>query len=128
VHPEDRDSDDETLIEFVVCDGNHRIVQKVWNGREVAAAIGVLGQPRQPYYARPFSPFEWDITAENVLSVTPDARFRYAPRRVDLNKLELADEALQELRAMPAASLYRRYYRDLKSGFGPVGGQGGRYA
>jgi hypothetical protein len=127
VHWDDWDSDDDNLLEFVVCDGNHRIVRKVWNGGAVAAAIGVISPPRQPYYARPFSPYEWDITAGNVLSVTPDPRFRYAPRAVDLEKLELSEQARQELRTKPTELLYRRYYRDLSRGFGPIGGQGGRY-
>ena len=128
IHPDDWDSDGESFIEFVVCDGNHRIVQSVWNGRQASAAIGVVGQPIQPYYARPFSPYEWDITAENVLSVTPDARFRYAPRRVDLDAPELSDEARRMLRSTPPESRFRRYYRDLTFGFGPMGGQGGHYA
>jgi hypothetical protein len=124
---DDWDSGDDRMLEFVVCDGNHRVVHKVWNSREVAAAIGVVSPPRQPYYARPFSPYEWDITAENVLTVTPDPRFRYAPRRVDLEQLDLSEEARQELTLKPRERLYRRYYRDLSHGFGPIGGQGGRY-
>jgi hypothetical protein len=128
VHWDDWDSDDDSRIEFVVCDGNHRVVAKVWTGREVTAAIGVVGPPRQPYYARPFSPYEWDITAENRLTVSPDPRFRHAPRRVDPDKLGITGEALREVKTMPRELRYRRYYRDLSTGFGPIGGQGGRYA
>ena len=125
VHLDDWDSDDESMLEFVVCDGNHRVVRKVWNGRDVAAAVGVVSPPRQPYYVRPFSPYEWDITATNVLLVTPDPRFAYAPRHVDLE--QLSAEARRELSSKPRDLLYRRYYRDLSLGFGPMGGQGGRY-
>jgi hypothetical protein len=128
---EDWDSDDTAMLEFLVCDGNHRIVQKVWRSREVTPAIGVVGEPRQPYYARPFSPYEWDITAENIVSVTPEPRFKYAPRTVDLDRLDLSDEArleLSEKQAKQPGDLYRRYYRDLTAGFGPMGGQGGRWA
>jgi hypothetical protein len=127
VHWDDCDSDDHSRLEFVVCDGNHRVVQKVWKGRDVAAAIGVVTQPREPYYARPFSPYEWDITEDNVLTVTPDPRFRYAPRRVDIDALDITKEARRELRMKPEELLYRRYYRDLSCGFGPIGGQGGKY-
>lgn len=125
---DDWETDGEYQREFVLCDGNHRVVQKVWNGRKAAAAIGVIGQPHEPYYAHPFSSFEWNITATSVLSVTPDARWRYAPRLVDIDRLEITDEARQELLGKPADSRYRRYYRDLTFGFGPMGGQGGRYA
>jgi len=128
VHADDWDSDDENMIEFVVCDGNHRVVQKVWSGNAVAAAIGVIGPPREPYYTRPFSPYEWDITAESCLSVAPDPRFRYAPRKVDTQALNLSEDARRELEGKRKDQLYRRYYRDLERGFGPMGGQGGRYA
>lgn len=128
VHADDWDSDDENMIEFVVCDGNHRIVEKVWDGNAVAAAIGVIGPPREPYYTRPFSPYEWDITAESRLSVAPDPRFRYAPRKVDPRALGLSGDALRELEDTPEDRRYRRYYRELWRGFGPMGGQGGRYA
>jgi len=127
VHIDDYDSDDSRL-EFVVCDGNHRIVRKVWNGGDVAAAIAVVSPPRQPYYARPFSPYEWDITAGRPLTVSPDPRFRYAPRPVDPDQLDITPEACAELKAKAEEDLYRRYYRDLSIGFGPIGGQGGRYA
>jgi hypothetical protein len=123
VHPDDQDSNDRR--EFLVCDGNHRVVWKVWNGGEVAAAIGVVEEPRRPYYARPFSPYEWDVTADNVLTVTPDARFRHAPRRVSLEGL--LPGALKVLRSKAPELWYRRYIRDLSRGFGPMGGQGGRY-
>ena len=121
----DCDSDDEDKIDFVVCDGNHRTVHKVWKNRQPAAAIGVVSEPVQPYYARPFSPYEWDITADNILTVSPDPRFKYAAQRVDLAKLN--EQSQKILRGHPEDMLYRRYYRDLGSGFGPVGGQGGRY-
>ena len=127
VHPDDWDSDEEDRREYVVCDGNHRVVSKVWNSGQVAAAIGIDGQPRQPYYARPFSPYEWDLTADNILTVTPPAPFRHAPRRVDPVELGLSDEAVAILAKTSPDNWYRRYFRDLSKGFGPMGGQGGRY-
>ncbi|CAI7977304.1 conserved hypothetical protein [Frankia sp. Hr75.2] len=121
----DVDTDDGRYREFVVCDGNHRVVTKVWNSGEAAAAIGVVGEPREPYYARPFSPYEWDMTADNPLAVTPDVRFKHAPRSVPWEGL--SEPARKELQAIPPERRYRRYYRDLSLGFGPMGGQGGRY-
>ena len=108
-------------IEFLVCDGNHRIVERVWRGTEgsVLPAVGVLGQPLHPYYARPFSPYEWDVTSDNDLTITPPTRFRYAPRRIPEN-------AFKELHGREDA--FRVYFRDFNKGFGFVGGQGGRFA
>ena len=124
---QDCDSDDDRSLEFVVCDGNHRVVQKVWNCGEVGAAIGVISEPKQPYYARPFSPNEWDITAGNILSVSPDPLFKYAPQPIERNKLSAEARREYEEKNIPDAELFRRYYRDLSCGFGDVGGQGGRY-
>jgi hypothetical protein len=127
LHPDDAEFDDEGIGEFVLCDGNHRVVQRVWNDGEVAAAVAVLGQPSQPYYARAFSAHEWDITAGTELFTTPDAAFKHAARRVDLASPEFSPQVRQRLAQLPAGQLYRRYYRDLSFGFGPMGGQGGRY-
>jgi len=124
---QDCDSDDDSALEFVVCDGNHRVVQKVWNCGEVGAAIGVISEPKQPYYARPFSPNEWDITAGNLLSVSPDPLFKYAPQPVEADKLSEEARREYEEKNIPDAELFRRYYRDLSRGFGNIGGQGGRY-
>ncbi len=135
LHPADSEFDDELgddevsrkTGEFVLCDGNHRVVQRVWNDGEVAAAVAVLGDPVQPYYARAFSAYEWDITAGTELFTTPEAAFKHAARRVDPNSPTITAEARQWLARLPAGQLYRRYYRDLSFGFGAMGGQGGRY-
>lgn len=126
LHPDDCEFDEETR-EFVLCDGNHRVVQRVWDDREVAAAVVVLGEPAQPYYARAFSAYEWDITAGTELFTTPDAAFKHAARHVDLASPDFSPQARQQLAQLPAGQLYRRYYRDLSFGFGAMGGQGGRY-
>jgi hypothetical protein len=125
VHAEDW-SDPALGIDFVVCDGNHRIVQAVWGQRGVRkttalAAVAVIGKLRQPYYARPFGALEWEATADNELIVAPDVASKYLPRSVH-------DPVLLERYRGREKMLYRRYFRELESGFGPVGGQGGRFA
>jgi hypothetical protein len=119
--------------EFVVCDGNHRIVSGVWESRESREsdsewmpAVAVVGELKQPYYARPFGRYEWDATADNVLEVSPDLASKYLTRSVDWDK-DLKDEDRKLLANVPKARWYRRYFRDLTTGFGYMGGQGGRW-
>ena len=50
---DDWDSDDDSMLEFVVCDGNHRVVRKVWNDGQVAAAIGVVYHRANPTMPAP---------------------------------------------------------------------------
>jgi hypothetical protein len=117
------------LTEFLVCDGNHRIVQRVWEGgegEEQMAAVAVVGELAQPYYARPFGRFEWEATAGNELSVTPDLASKYLARKVDWDE-DLDDAGREALAGIAKPQLYRRYFRELDSGFGYMGGQGGRY-
>jgi hypothetical protein len=113
--------------DFIICDGNHRVVQAVWNGLWALPAIAVIGDLPQPYYARPFGGLEWDATAENEQVVTPDVASKYLPRKVDREKDLPDDEARKKLAAVPDNMLFRRYYRDFESGFGYMGGQGGRF-
>jgi hypothetical protein len=108
--------------DFIVCDGNHRVVQFVWcqPGRALGA-VAVIGALRRPYYARPFGALEWEATSENRLVVAPDVASKYLPRSVD-------DSQLLERFKGREKVLYRRYFRDLETGFGSVGGQGGKFA
>jgi hypothetical protein len=124
LHEEDWE-DERGARDFIVCDGNHRVVELVWNRGVVLPAIAVMGGPREPYYAKPFSRYEWQYTAGNVQDKTPDQPSKYAVRTVDLDALQPAAAAL--LRQRPESTRYRRYYRDLSTGFGNMGGQGGRY-
>ncbi len=120
LHPADHDDcSREDLPDYVVCDGNHRIVRKVWKDGGAAPAVAVVGRLPHPYYARPFGRLEWDATADNELAVTPDLVSKYLPRPVKKLKRPLpgVDEKLY----------YRRYFRNLELGFGPMGGQGGRF-
>jgi hypothetical protein len=108
--------------EFVVCDGNHRVVREVWRERGSAlAAVAIVGELRRPYYARPFGALEWEATSDNELVVAPDVAWKYLTRSVD------DPELLERFRGREKL-LYRRYFRDLETGFGPIGGQGGRFA
>lgn len=120
------DLSEEGQIEFVVCDGNHRIVQGVWKAPGTAMpAVAIVGEPNQPYYARPFGRLEWDATAENELSVTPDLASKYLARKVEEGDLD--ERGRGALANVSKAHWYRRYFRDLETGFGDMGGQGGRW-
>lgn len=101
------------LREFLICDGNHRVVSRVWRHGRPMAAVAVVGEVPHPYYARPFSQFEWDVTAGNELQAPPDTASKYVVRRP-------ADG-----REVPP-DWYRRFFRRLELGFGSLGGQGGR--
>jgi hypothetical protein len=113
--------------EFVVCDGNHRIVSGVWKSESGwMPAVAVVGELDEPYYARPFGRFEWDATADNVLEVSPDLASKYLTRSVDWDD-DMNDVDREKLASVPKARWYRRYFRDLTTGFGYMGGQGGRW-
>ncbi|MFL5914000.1 MAG: hypothetical protein ACJ768_25980 [Gaiellaceae bacterium] len=110
--------------DFVVCDGNHRVVQKAWNDPVPLPAIALAGDLPYPYYAHPFGAFEWQATADNELRWTPNPASKYLPRRV------MRGELRKELRDKRDAELFRRYYRklDAEHAFGYMGGQGGQFA
>jgi hypothetical protein len=110
-----------TGTDFVVCDGNHRIVELAWKGKRPVAAVAVVGELNRPYYAHPFGALEWNVTAANELVVSPDASFKYSPREVE-------DVAVRSRFPGREKLLFRRYFRDLETGFGYVGGQGGKFA
>jgi hypothetical protein len=110
-------------LEFLVCDGNHRIVKRVWTDGEPMPAVAVVGSLPYPYYAHPFGRFEWRATAGNELPVTPDLASKYLARAVPFTY----DERPEEMKDVAPSELYRRYFRNLETGFGYMGGQGGRY-
>jgi 3',5'-cyclic AMP phosphodiesterase CpdA len=101
--------------EFLVCDGNHRIIQHCLRsddpGTRVRAVL--IRDPPYPYYAFPFSAKEWWVTAKNVVSFPPDLYSKYAPRQYSDE-----DDPLS----------YRAYFREFggENGFINIGGQGGR--
>lgn len=135
--------------EFVLCDGNHRVLEHVWglprhDGESekeyyerkdawramglrphagfAMCAVAVVKAPAEPYYARPFSRYEWDVTADNVLDAAPEQHGKYAARRV--LDAQLRPDLLPLLRGRK--DLFRRYYRQLELGFGYLGGQAGK--
>jgi hypothetical protein len=110
--------------EFILCDGTHRIVDAVWQRGRPLAAVAVVGEPLVPYYAYARPPADWDATARNRLSAPPRPEDRYRVRAVDL--AGLGAERGEAYRDVPRELHYRRYFRDLEKGFGPLGGQGGR--
>jgi hypothetical protein len=115
----------DALPEFILCDGTHRVVQQVWRKADPLPAIAMRPPPRHPYYARPVGRFEWEATSDNELNVTPDRPSKYLARPVELEDLDTAAQA--KLGRLPEGEHYRRWFRDLETGFGPMGGQGGRY-
>lgn len=118
------DQDRETpFLQLVVCDGNHRVVERVWNRSMPMAAVAVLGEPSEPYYAHPGGWLAWEQTAGNVLAHPPPAHEKYRVRDVTLDRL--AAEARDLLVGHPPDTWYRRYFRDLTKGFGDLGEQGG---
>lgn len=118
--PADTDGESRGEGEFILCDGNHRVVQRVWHSRGRMAAVAVVGEPVQPYYAHAFSRYEWGLTAKNQLNTSPPVEFTHAAREIPS---ELAEELAK---TQPMKLFHRRYYRDLETGFGSMGRQGGR--
>lgn len=111
------DQEGETA-EFVLCDGNHRLVQYLMVDKcESVGCAVVEGEPKQPYYAWPYSRLDWNIVFQNQLEATPDVYSKYTPRYPD--------------RATPsdiknAPESYRQFFRDFSTGFLDIGTQGGR--
>ena len=119
MHPDDWD-DSASKDDFVLCDGNHRVTKRVWFDNDPIAAVAVMSAPRHPYYARPFGRFEWEVTADNALYVSPQQASKYQVRHPN-------EQTYPEAAAKPRDDRYRVLFRDLTKGFGPLGGQGGRY-
>jgi hypothetical protein len=124
LHPDDWDEPGCRESDFIVCDGNHRLVRRAWDEGKPTPVVAVTGRLPQPYYARPLDRFAWAETAANKLDATPDLSLKYRAREVDRSSLDEA--ARQKLAQVEDSHLYRRYFRDLASGFGDVGTQGGR--
>jgi hypothetical protein len=101
------------------------VVQVAWIERRPLEAVAVLKPPSEPYYALPFGDLEWGITAETELASTPPLEAKYLPRKVEEQDVEA--EAWPIVSAIPKRNRYRRYFRELGTGFGSVGGQGGKF-
>ncbi|MBF0136026.1 MAG: metallophosphoesterase [Magnetococcales bacterium] len=106
--------------EFLVCDGNHRIVHHCWNKEEIYKVVLIDG-PAYPYYAYPFAANEWYVTASQKLYIPPShANCKYTPRNVVQEIQGISGQKI------PEGERFRRYFRDFDSSFIHVGGQGGR--
>ena len=87
LHPDDWESED----------GKHAnslsVTETIGSSREsgrrgrTMPAVAVFGDPHQPYYARPFSKFEWHYTADTIPPVAPDDASKYSVREVDETQL-----------------------------------------
>jgi hypothetical protein len=126
LHPSDRGERGDR--EFIVCDGNHRVVQRAWIEGLPLEAVAVDGSLQQPYYALPFGDREWSLTADTCLASTPPQEAKYLVRKVTRADVERGGGDWSRVEKIPERNRYRRYFRDLEAGFGPMGGQGGRFA
>lgn len=68
--------------DFIICDGNHRLVRRAWDEGVPTPAVAVAGRLPQPYYARPLDRFAWEETAATKLDATPGLSLKYRAREV----------------------------------------------
>jgi hypothetical protein len=109
--------------EFLICDGNHRVLHRAWREGEPLPVIVITDlPPKYPYYAVPSGARGWYAIDDNERSTDPDAASKYLTRPVD----PVADKVDPDVADRP--DLFRRYFRDFDTAFGGVGFQGGRYA
>lgn len=118
LHPADRDPE-ASCSEFIVCDGNHRIVDRAWRRGIPTAAVAALESPAEPYYILPLPPSAWQMVSDNEVLASPPREEKYTTRPVELPSPD------SPLRQVPAGERYRRYIRALETGFGNLGGQAG---
>lgn len=106
------------MAEFVLCDGNHRLVQYLMIDKCEAVGCAIVdGEPKQPYYAWPYSWMDWNIVLQNQLATTPDLYSKYTPRYP-------TGTTFEDIKNNPES--YRQYFRDFNTGFCDIGTQGGR--
>ena len=118
MHPVDRDVEEESA-DFIVCDGNHRIVERVWRRRLPTAAVAAIEAPAEPYYILPLPETAWSLVSDAEVGVAPARDQKYTVRGVELT---LPGSPLWHV---PASERYRRYFRSLETGFDDLGGQAG---
>ncbi|MGI8667986.1 MAG: hypothetical protein ACR2N4_18475 [Jatrophihabitans sp.] len=118
LHPLDR-SVHERTPDFIVCDGNHRIVERAWRRGRPVAAVASLDSPAEPFYILPTREGDWAAVSGNEVQQCPPREQKYTVRAVPTPAPGTV------LAAVPAAERYRRYFRLLETGFGHLGGQGG---
>lgn len=110
--------DGKEIAEYLVCDGNHRIVQYCWRDKHDVLAV-LISNPSERYYAYPASCWSWNITSRNEIRNSPDLYGKYSPRLPDQdNNLE------RQSGEHYGHNWYRRFYRDFSTAF-DSGTQGG---
>nr|VFJ55315.1 MAG: Calcineurin-like phosphoesterase [Candidatus Kentron sp. DK]VFJ55414.1 MAG: Calcineurin-like phosphoesterase [Candidatus Kentron sp. DK] len=111
--------------EFIVCDGNHRVIEYCWNQERDVYCVLIRPGPDSkdealpPYYAYPGSSYDWKNTATSLRTSSPDLYGKYSPRQPD------SEERSSDEYKKYGESWYRRFYRDFNTGFKNVGSQGG---
>ena len=112
------------LIDFVLVDGNHRVIHRVWNAGQPMPVVAASGVP-EPYYAHPQGRWDWEVTSTNLWDVAPPPHIKYLTRLAPEPKDDAARAALERFKP---PERYRRWFRNLASGFGYIGGQAGKPA
>lgn len=111
----------ESRPEFIVCDGNHRIVERAWRRGLPTASVVTLESPAEPYYILPMPASAWKLVSDNELPAPPPREERYTVRQVESPRPD------SPLHQTPPGERYRRYFRSLETGFGNIGGQAGSF-
>ncbi|MBF0139317.1 MAG: hypothetical protein HQL74_03445 [Magnetococcales bacterium] len=111
--------------EFLICDGNHRVVQYCWNDGEPLNAI-LISNPTVPYYIYQMRPEDWHVVASRPLSTTPELVCKYAVREMSEEEMKKYVSASIEKNKLPSSgSYYRVLYRNFSSAGFNLGAQGG---
>lgn len=109
--------------EFLIADGNHRVVWFAWWSRRPVRCVmldtGRNGSASKPYYAYPLGSRDWFGTANNIRDAKPHFLDRYIPRNTPLKDPFTRSEDLEALE-------YRKYFRNFSKVFEKIGLQGGK--
>lgn len=123
VLPEEQSADER---EFLICDGNHRVVQYCWNSKKELRAI-LATKVSVPYYVKQSPADHWQSIADNPLSTTPELAAKYTVRYPggDVTKY-LSEDLISSDRGPTKENSYRVFFRDFESAGFRLGAQGGR--
>ena len=125
----EKEKEDHNNEEFIVCDGNHRVVEYLLNSVDDEPSLNcvLVRNPNWPYYAYPSSSWDWWVTKENVLASSPDLYGKYTPRMAPDEVLNHKGEDEKENRREAfRQNGYRLYFRDFGTAFPDMGSQGGK--
>lgn len=124
-------ADGQKRREFLVCDGNHRIMEYCWNNDESLNCLliehdgKVPAEHRVPYYAYQMTSRDWYVVNQNALAQTPDVIGKYAVRLPSSD--DLTRYCLKEEQELSERGRYRIFFRNFSAVFN-LGGQAGRVA